>query len=61
LALLYLTASVRRGRWLIPAFHAVLDARFLEGHDDPQHFDMRAFSRAVERHLARLRAAGTVR
>jgi hypothetical protein len=54
LALLYVAASVRRGRWLIPAFHAVLDARFLEGHDDPQHFDMRAFSRAVERHWKRL-------
>ncbi|HEY0314150.1 MAG TPA: hypothetical protein VGC56_16875 [Allosphingosinicella sp.] len=59
LALLYVMGSVRRGRWLIPAFHAVLDARFLEGHDDPQHFDMRAFSRAVERHLARLTAART--
>lgn len=57
LALLYLAASVRRGRWLIPAFHAVLDARFLEGHDDPQHFDMGAFSRAVRRHFARLGAA----
>jgi hypothetical protein len=55
LALLYVAASVRRGRWLIPAFHAVLDARFLEGHDDPQHFDMGAFSRAVRRHFARLR------
>jgi hypothetical protein len=58
LALLYVAASVRRGGWLIPAFHAVLDARFLEGHDDPQHFDMGAFSRAVERHaraLARTR------
>jgi hypothetical protein len=54
LALLYVAASVRRGRWLVPAFHAVLDTRFLEGHDDPQHFDMRAFSRAVKRHLARL-------
>jgi hypothetical protein len=50
LALLYVTASVRRGQWLIPAFHAVLDSYFLEGHDDPQHFDMRAFSRAIERH-----------
>lgn len=58
LALLYVAASVRRGRWLIPAFHAVLDARFLEGHDDPQHFDMGAFSRAVERHWKRLREAG---
>jgi hypothetical protein len=54
LALLYVMASIRRGHWLIPAFHAVLDARFLEGHDDPQHFDMRAFSRAVRGHLARI-------
>jgi hypothetical protein len=51
LALLYVAASVRRGRWLVPAFHAVLDTFFLEGHDDPQNFSMRAFSRAVERHL----------
>jgi hypothetical protein len=50
LALLYVAASVRRGRWLIPAFHAVLDTRFADGHDDPQNFDMRAFSRAVARH-----------
>jgi hypothetical protein len=57
LALLYVIASTRRGRWLIPAFHAVLDARFAEGHDDPQHFDMRAFSRAVKRHFARLTRA----
>lgn len=55
LALLYIAASARRGGWLIPAFHAVLDARFADGHDDPQHFSMRAFSRAVERHLRALR------
>jgi hypothetical protein len=55
LALLYIAASVRRGGWLIPAFHAVLDARFADGHDDPQNFSMRAFSRAVERHLRQLK------
>jgi len=55
LALLYVAASVRRGRWLIPAFHAVLDSLFAEGHDDPQNFDMRAFSAAVRRHWKRLR------
>ena len=58
LALLYVAASVRRGRWLVPAFHAVLDSKFLEGHDDPQHFDMRAFSRAVGRHWKRLALTG---
>jgi hypothetical protein len=55
LALLYVAASVRRGRWLIPAFHAVLDSLFAEGHDDPQNFDMAAFSKAVKRHWRRLR------
>jgi hypothetical protein len=54
LALLYVAASVRHGRWLIPAFHAVLDSYFAEGHDDPQNFDMNAFSRAVKRHASRL-------
>jgi hypothetical protein len=61
LALLYLAASIRAGHWLVPAFHAVLDTYFLEGHDDPQHFRMRAFSGAVERHakaLARSYASG---
>jgi hypothetical protein len=52
--LLYVVASIRRGRWLIPAFHAVLDGYFAQGHDDPQKFDMRAFSRAVKRHAERL-------
>jgi len=55
LALLYVAASVRRGHWLIPAFHAVLDSLFAEGHDDPQNFDMAAFSKAVKRHWRRLR------
>lgn len=48
LALLYVVASARRGQWLIPAFHAVLDQFYADGHDDPQHFDMAAFSAEVE-------------
>lgn len=54
LALLYVTASVRHGRWLIPAFHAVIDSRYADGHDDPQNFDMPAFSDAVKGHLDKL-------
>lgn len=54
LALLYVTASVRQGRWLIPAFHAVVDSRYADGHDDPQKFDMPAFSEAVKAHLDKL-------
>lgn len=48
LALLYAVASARRGEWLIPAFHAVLDQFYADGHDDPQHFDMAAFSAEIE-------------
>lgn len=40
LALLYVAASVRRGQWLIPAFHAVLDIGIPDAHDDPQNFDL---------------------
>jgi hypothetical protein len=47
LALLYVVASSRRGEWLVPAFHAVLDQFYADGHDDPQHFDMAAFSAEV--------------
>lgn len=39
LALVYVAASVRRGRWLIPAFHGVIDIR-AGTHDDPQNFDL---------------------
>ena len=41
LALLYVAASTRRGQWLIPAFHGVIDDEFgPNAHDDPQHFDL---------------------
>jgi len=39
LALVYVAASVRRGQWLIPAFHAVIDLG-VGTHDDPQNFDL---------------------
>jgi hypothetical protein len=54
LALLYVTASVRAHRWMIPAFHAVIDSFYGDGHDDPQNFDMDAFSAAVKRHIEAL-------
>jgi len=52
-ALLYAAASARRGDWLIPAFHATLDEGVAGAHDDPQHFDLERFARALDR----LRAA----
>ncbi len=57
LALVYIVASVRAGRWLIPAFHAAIDEGLPDAHDDPQNFDLAAFDAAVSRLDRRLRAA----
>jgi hypothetical protein len=54
LALVYTIASVRAERWLIPAFHAPIDAGVRGGHDDPQNFDLEAFAASLEALLARL-------
>lgn len=43
LALLYVAASVRRGSWLIPAYHACMDAGIPGAHDDPQNFELEKF------------------
>jgi hypothetical protein len=49
LALLYFIASLRRGMWLIPLFHAVLDYRIdKDAHDDPQNFDMTSWGAALD-------------
>ncbi|MDQ2893075.1 MAG: hypothetical protein M3R64_08320 [Pseudomonadota bacterium] len=47
-------AGVRHNSWMIPAFHAVVDNRFKQGHDDQQNFDIKALAAAVERHFAAL-------
>jgi hypothetical protein len=44
LALLYVCASVRRGTWLIPAYHSAIDAGIKNAHDDPQNFDLNKFA-----------------
>jgi hypothetical protein len=49
LALVYTIASVRAGRWLIPAFHVAIDAGIRGGHDDPQNFELAAFAASIER------------
>ena len=49
-ALLYITASKRAGRWLIPAFHSVVD-KDVGDHDDPQNFDRAAWEGALARRL----------
>jgi hypothetical protein len=48
LALLYVIASVRAGQWLIPAFHAAIDANIRNGHDDPRNFDVDSFANSLD-------------
>lgn len=48
LALLYVAASVRRGTWLIPAYHSAIDAGIKDAHDDPQNFDLAKFASALK-------------
>ncbi|MFA6277042.1 MAG: hypothetical protein WC622_09855 [Pedobacter sp.] len=47
LALIYVAASLRKGEWLIPTFHAVLDDGIPDGHDDPQNFELEKFDQAI--------------
>lgn len=47
LALLYITASYRSKRWLLPAFHASVDATIADAHDDPQNFDISTWLNSV--------------
>jgi hypothetical protein len=49
LALLYICASVRRGSWLIPAYHSAMDAGIKDAHDDPQNFDLEKFARTLKK------------
>jgi hypothetical protein len=57
LALVYVAASVRRGEWLIPAFHCVIDAGIPDGHDDPQNFDLDRWAARLGQLLEQLRPA----
>jgi len=56
LALLYVVASVRADRWLIPVFHAALDADIPNGHDDPLNFDVQSFANSLDALIEKLNA-----
>lgn len=60
LAVVYIAASVRRGKWLIPAFHAVLDTDVPGGHDDPQNFDLERWDRQLAKVMAAVAATKEV-
>lgn len=49
LAALYVYASARAGRWLIPAQHNTVDAGIPDAHDDPQNFEVEKFATEVEK------------
>ncbi len=49
LALLYIAASVRGGKWLIPAYHSAIDAGIKDAHDDPQNFELERFAVEIKR------------
>jgi hypothetical protein len=52
LAVCYVAAAVRRGSWLIPASHCVLDLGIADGHDDPQNFDVSQWAAALDKVLS---------
>lgn len=56
LALLYTCASARADRWLIPAFHCVLDEGIKDGHDDPQKFSLSDWCVEISSLLVKLSA-----
>jgi hypothetical protein len=55
LALLYTIASVRAGHWLVPAFHAAIDADIRDGHDDPRGFDIDSLANSLTLLIEKLR------
>lgn len=55
LALLYICASVRRGTWMIPAYHSAIDAGIKDAHDDPQNFELEKFARNLSLLLKRIK------
>jgi len=54
LALMYVAASARASKWLIPAFHAAIDEGISDSHDDPQNFDLDKFDSALGQLITRL-------
>jgi hypothetical protein len=54
LALLYVVASMQHGSWMIPAFHANVDAGIPDAHDDPQNFDLPLWSKRLNQLLQAL-------
>lgn len=59
LALAYVIASMRAGRWLIPAYHFNIDQGLPDVHDDPQHADLASWVAKVQEIEAGIAAIGS--
>lgn len=55
LALVYIAASLRKGRWLIPVFHADVDEGICGGHDDPRNFVLNVWAERLDMILREIR------
>ncbi|MFM6950775.1 MAG: hypothetical protein ACKOW1_07130 [Novosphingobium sp.] len=55
LAALYVYSSARAESWLIPAQHNTVDAGIPDAHDDPQNFELKQFSKALEKLIGKPR------
>ena len=56
LAVIYIVASVRSGRWLIPSYHSPIDLGFRDRHDDPQNFDLQKWAAKLTGLIEQIRA-----
>jgi hypothetical protein len=56
LALIYAVASVRSGKWLIPAYHSPVDLGFPDRHDDPQNFNLQNWATKLQTLIAQIRS-----
>ena len=56
LALVYVIASVRSGKWLIPAYHSPIDLGYPDRHDDPQNFDLQTWAAKLNALIAEINA-----
>jgi len=56
LALVYLVASARSGKGLIPSYHSPIDRGFPDAHDDPQNFNLNQWALKLANMLAAIRA-----
>src|SRR6185436_12196229 len=59
LALLYVSASAQHGSWLIPGYHAAVDAGIPDAHDDPQNFDLAFWAKRLERLLREIKRSSS--